>query len=165
MSEEVMKKEVGVLEDGRVYELGYILVPALSEDESVAMAGTLRDEMEKAGGVYISSELPKHMELAYPMVKPIANKKQSFTEGYFGWMKFEIDPAVAEKMNKAFIRDDRMVRHLMIKTVRENTVIGKRMVTRGEGARKKYTKKDDEPAVEINKEEVDKKLDELLATE
>ena len=162
MSEEI-KNEVSVLEDAKVYELGYILVPSYSEEEAVATAGALREEVGKAGGVYISSDLPRRMELAYEMAKPIANKKQKFAEGYFGWIKFEIKPEVAEKMNKAFIRDDRLVRHLLIKTVRENTVIGKRPA--GAGLRKKYVKKSDEPAVEIDKEEVDKKLDELLQAE
>ncbi len=35
--------------------------PSYSEEEAVATAGALREEVEKAGGVYISSDLPRRM--------------------------------------------------------------------------------------------------------
>jgi hypothetical protein len=151
----------------KVYELGYHLVPSLLDEGALKEAGNLREEIVKLGGVIIAEELPKAFELAYEMTKPIANKKQSFTNSYFGWIKFEMDPLVCEKWNKTLVRDDRLVRYLLISTVAENTIIGKRINTRTEGTRKKLVLKREaeEPAVEINKEEVDKKLDELLGEE
>lgn len=149
----------------RVYELGYHLVPSYKEDEAIAEAANIRDMIEKKGGTIIAEELPKEMELAYEMVKDIANKPENFTRSFFGWVKFDIEPAVALEIKDSLVRDDRLVRYLLIKTVRENTLASKRVGTMG--TRKRYTPRRDEegPAVEINKEEVDNKLDELLKEE
>lgn len=152
---------------GRVYELGYHFVPTMDEETVIKEASALRAMIEAKGGTIVSEELPREFALAYEMEKDIANKKNKFTNSFFGWVKFEIDPSVAEAMNKELMRDDRIIRYLLIKTVKENTIASKRVSTRTEGGvkRKYVAKRDDEPQVEINKEEVDKKLDELLGAE
>ncbi len=172
MEEEVKAVEAPVAskrendEETRVYEIGYHLVPTYSEDEALKEAGNLRGVIEKKGGVIIAEELPKEFELAYEMARDISNRKTRFNQSYFGWIKFELEPEEVAKMKIELNRDERIIRFLIIKTVRENTVVGKRLTMRGDVVRRKYVaKKDDEPAVEVDKAEVDKKLDELLSEE
>jgi hypothetical protein len=63
------------------------------------------------------------------MCKVIQNKNYYFTEGYFGWIKFEIDPAHVETLTKELQLDPSIIRPMIIQTVRENTVYTKRPTT------------------------------------
>ena len=65
-------------------------------------------------------------ELAYEMVRVVNNINVRFNEGYFGWIKFEMDAAKVKELEKGLKLDDEVVRYLVVKTVRENTVFTKR---------------------------------------
>ena len=147
----------------RVYELGYILVPTLSEEEIPAAFGNLKELVSSYGGIVISDEMPKMMNLAYPMVKVITNIRNKFKTGYFGWVKFTMDSDKVLELKKKLDLDPTIVRFLILKTVKENTIAAKRFV-RGEIAhRKTKTEKgENEVAVPINKEELDKEIDAMV---
>lgn len=151
--------------NSRVYELGYLLVPTLSEEEIPATFGNLKELISSFEGIVISDEMPKMMTLAYPMIKVIANVRNKFKTGYFGWIKFTMDSDKVLKLKKKLDLDSTLIRFLILKTVKENTINEKRF-TRGEFAHRK-TKVDknrnDEVAVPINKEEIDKEIDALVA--
>lgn len=146
--------------DMRVYELGYLIVPSVSEEDLPKKVGELRDVIEKAGGVFIADEHAKKIALAYEMIKNIANVNVRFNEAYFGWMKFECDPSKVRGIEETVARDTDVIRSLLFKTVRESTLAQKRILK--DGPRKRTYQKRDENAPEINKEEVDKKIDELV---
>jgi ribosomal protein S6 len=57
----------------QVYEVGFHLIPTVAEEDLGALVTGVRDSIETAGGRMISDEYPKLMELAYPMVKVVAN--------------------------------------------------------------------------------------------
>jgi len=160
---ETIVKEEGM----RVYELGYLLVPTISEENLASEVGILKDALETFSAVTISEEYPKLIELAYKMNKVIANKKNKFDTGYFGWIKFEVEVSVLAGIKEKLDKSDSIIRYLLIKTIRENTIASKRPVRND--LRKRNTKKDgesaDTPALEMNKEEVDKKIDELIVAE
>lgn len=59
--------------DARVYELGYLLVPTISEENIGASYSALKDTIVSMGGVMIADEMPKMMPLAYQMVKVVSN--------------------------------------------------------------------------------------------
>jgi ribosomal protein S6 len=156
-----------IIEEGnsKVYELGYLLVPTLSEEEIPATFGNLKELISSFSGVAISDEMPKMMTLAYPMIKVIANLRNKFKTAYFGWIKFTMDSNEVLKLKKRLDLDPNIVRFLIIKTVKENTFNIKRF-TRGEftNRRAKTDKnKNDEVSVPINKEEIDKEIDALVA--
>lgn len=154
-------------EDMRVYELGYLFVPTISEESLASEVGLLKDIFEKSGAITISEEYPKLIELCYKMDKVIANKKNKFENGYFGWIKFEVEISVLAGIKEKLNKSDSIIRYLLIKTIRENTIASKRPVR--SDSRKRNTKKEGEdtdvPAPEMNKEEVDKKIDELVIAE
>jgi hypothetical protein len=63
------------------------------------------------------------------MCKVISNQNNYFTEGYFGWIKLELDPARVQELTKDLEVDPTIIRSMLIGTVRENTTYTKRPVT------------------------------------
>ena len=126
MKEKVAKNVEEEVKDARVYEFGYVLVPTIDLDALVGEVSRLKKVVEDRGGVFISEEAPRLMNLAYEMSRVVDNKKTWFTNGYFGWVKFEIDPSHAEAIEAIFRLDEKIVRYIVIKTVRENTMSTKR---------------------------------------
>ncbi len=151
--------------NSRVYELGYLLVPTLGEEDVPVTFGNLKELVSSLGGIAIADEMPKMLALAYPMMKVIANLRHKFKTAYFGWIKFTMDSDKVLKLKKRLDLDSNLIRFLILKTVKENTINLKRFV-RGEMARRKIkTEKNgnNKIVVPINKEEIDKEIDALIA--
>ena len=162
MSEKINESENTDVSEGRIYELGYLLLPNITEEEMPAVYGDLKELISASGGNVIADEMPKMMNLAYEMVKVIANKRNKFKNGYFGWIKFEMGAGEVEDLDKKLESDDRLIRHILIKTVRENTIASKRFSNKP-SLRTKTVKPVKEEQVEINEEEVDKEIEALVA--
>jgi ribosomal protein S6 len=159
------KNEIEADVNSRIYELGYLLVPTLSEEDVPVTFGNLKELVSSLGGIAISDEMPKMLTLAYPMVKVISNIRNKFKTAYFGWVKFTMDSDKVLELKKRLDLDPNFIRFLILKTVKENTINAKRFV-RGEVAHRK-TKTDkngtDKTAVPIDKEEIDKEIDAMVA--
>ncbi len=154
-----MEENMQEMSENNVYELGFILVPSITEERLAETFGALKAVLETRGGVSLTEEFPKMTTLAYTMEKTINNKIERFREGYFGWIKFELAGSeVAELERQLRLRDD-VIRHLLISTVRENTIAARR--TPGvRRAPKAGTTKDAAP--EMSKEEIDREIDALV---
>jgi len=152
--------------DARVYELGYLLVPTIKEEDVPAMYGNIKEFVVNLGGVTIADEIPKMISLAYPMTKVTANVRGKFSTAYFGWTKFTMNAGKVLELKKKLDLDPNFVRFLILKTVKENTIAAKRFVRRDMVHRRSPTIKrsgDDKEAVPINKEEIDKEIDAMVA--
>jgi ribosomal protein S6 len=158
--ENEIKEEV----NGRVYELGFLLVPTLAEEDISAVYGNLKELVSSLGGVHVSDEMPKITTLAYSMTKVVANVRNKFNTAYFGWVKFTMDSDKVLELKKKLDLDPTIIRFLLLKTVKENTVAAKRFVGR-DATHKRFKAKteDTENATPINKEEIDKEIDALIA--
>lgn len=165
MSEAEIKNEIETGEDtnSRVYEVGYLLVPTVFETDLPAMYGNLKELVSSLGGVVISDEMPKMINLAYAMTKVVANVRNKFNTACFGWVKFTMDSDKVLELKKKLDLDPNFIRFLILKTVKENTIATKRFV-RGETHRRPTYKKNEnnETAAPINKEEIDKEIDALV---
>jgi ribosomal protein S6 len=152
-------------DENRVYELGYLLVSTLSEEDVPREYGNLKEVITSMGGALISDEMPRMTTLSYTMMKVWNNQRTKFDNAYFGWIKFEIDSEKISELKKKLSLNENLIRFLTIKTVRENTIASRRF-THKEGMRKRasFTKKEEEVSepVEINKEEIDKEIDALV---
>jgi ribosomal protein S6 len=155
------------LEDmnGRVYELGYLLVPTMSGEDIPVAYGNLKDLVVNLGGEIISDEMPKMMNLAYTMAKITQNIRNKFDTAYFGWVKFEINPDKVLELKKKLDIDPNFIRFLILKTVRENTIAAKRFIHKDSRRKMPTIKKEgeNETIVPINKEEIDKEIDAMVA--
>ena len=148
----------------RVYELGYLLVPTIEETDLPVHFGNLKELVVSFGGVAIADEMPKMIPLAYKMVKVVANVRNKFNTAYFGWIKFTMDSDKLLELKKKLDLDANVIRFLILKTVKENTIAGKRFVRSDVMHRRPPIKKTQEgEALLINKEEIDKEIDAMVA--
>ncbi len=152
--------------DARVYEVGYLLVPTLGEENVPAIYGNLKELVSSFGGEMISDEMPKMIDLAYTMEKVTANVRSKFNTAYFGWVKFYIDSQKVLELKKKLALDANIIRFLIVKTVKENTIAAKRFVHRDTFKKRTPVMKEgaeNEEVVPINKEEIDKEIDAMVA--
>jgi ribosomal protein S6 len=147
---------------GGVYEVGYIMVPTIAEENLGAEVTLFKDTLAGQGAVFISDEYPKMLELAYEMSRSIDNKKQKFSYGYFGWVKFECTASCAKVIKDMLDKNEKLIRYLLIKTVRENTMSVKRSYSRPEGGKKKVAPKTEEVVEQIDESTIDKEIDALV---
>lgn len=110
----------------QVYEIGYLLVPSIPEEQVSSKVLELKDILSKKGAEFIGEEMPELRPLAYDMVKKIGSSNHKFEKGYFGWFKFEIQAGEINDIKKAFEENPDMLRMLLITTVKENTYLGKK---------------------------------------
>ena len=162
MSDMQMSAENGS-EDKRVYELSYLLVPTIAEGEVSATYTSLKDLVVSMGGEFIADDMPKMIPLAYEMVKVISNINNKFSNAYFGWTKFFMDPEKVLELKKKLDLDPNVIRFLILKTVKENTLASRRYVGRDSAYRKPQKKSENDEVVPINKEEIDKEIDAMVA--
>ena len=154
--------------DFKVYELSFHILPSVAEESLAEEFGNLKDIIQSRGGTFFSDDFPRHVELAYEVTKTLANKKERFNQAYFGWIKFEIDPDKILEINNIVKLDEKILRFLIIKTVKENTMSAKKPIIKiGDMAKRKFKKEGDfvsEIGVEspVNKEEIDKQIDALV---
>jgi ribosomal protein S6 len=112
--------------DVRIYELGYWFVPTIAESAVEDQVTELKNKLTSKGAVVISEETAYLREIAYEMCKVINNQNNYFNEGYFGWIKFELDPAQADTLRQELELDPTIIRSMITQTVRENTMYTKR---------------------------------------
>lgn len=152
-----------------VYETGFIIDPALSDDDVTAVVTAFKAFITEKGGAIISEEAPKRRELAYMIVKSVLGKNKRYNAGFFGWVKYEIEPTLASAVKTYLESDLKIVRFLTVKTVRENTLVYLRtgFVPRVDGERPVVKK--DIPTVQdgaiptvVSEEELDKSIEKLI---
>ena len=108
------------------------------------------------GGEFISEEMPRMMPLAYEMTKVISNVNNRFNDAYFGWIKFEMTTENILNLKAKLDLETNIIRFLITKTVHENTIAQKKFTPK-DGLRKRAKKEENEEALPMNEEEVDKR--------
>ena len=152
--------------DSRIYELGYHIVPAVSEEEAPREAAAIKEFIKEQGGTVISEELPKHMELAYTMYRTENGKKDKFDTSHFGGIKFEINPDSLVKIKEVLDMNRNILRHIIFKTVKENTHAEVRLpqvrVDRKQSVAPKATPKKEEVGVPVSEKALDESIKEIV---
>jgi len=146
--------------DNGVYEVGFLLVPEITEEKLPEAFGNLKDAIVSSGAVAISEDFPKLMTLAYTMEKTLNNKIERFKEGYFGWIKFELSQDRVKGLEAMLRLREDVIRFLLVSTVRENTIASKRGF--GVRRRSKDELKEKGDAPEMSKEEIDREIEALV---
>src|SRR5690348_14619691 len=102
-----------------VYEVGFHVVPTVSEAEAKAVLERIKGALSKTDASVIAEEEPKRMTFAYRIERSVQGKREKYTEGYFGWVKFEADSEAIKPLEE-MLRDDREVlRSILVHTTRE----------------------------------------------
>lgn len=120
-----MFENESVMDEGKIYEISYILDGRLDESKAAEKAEAFKKDIASLDGSFISEETPYVRELSYEMTRVVNNVNVRFTEGYFGWVKFEMIPAKVEELNKKLKLDEEVVRFLILKTVKGNDIFTK----------------------------------------
>jgi len=157
-----MKEDI---EESQVYEVGFHLLPTVAEDKLEEVVSALQSLITKDGGTIISEEFPKMRPLAYDIKKRIDIKYVTFSNAYFGWVKFESTPELVGKVDEGFKADENVLRYIVIKTVRENTMEPIKAPILNKEVKEKVIPTVEKPSVkkvEVSKEELDKSIDKLV---
>ncbi len=109
-----------------MYEISFIFDNKLDENAALEKGNALKQSIATLGGSFISEEAPYMRELAYEMIRVQNNVNVRFNEGYFGWIKFEMNPEKVKEFEKALRLDEQFIRFIVVSTIRENTVYTKR---------------------------------------
>lgn len=147
--------------DKTIYEIGFNLISTISEEAVAQKFGAIKEKITSLEGEIISEEYPKMIKLAYEMTKEIDNKNVRFNSAYFGWVKFEMDAASVAEIDKMAKNDSSVLRYIIIKTVRENTIHSPKLPR----AVKSVEAVEEEVVLPIDEEQVDQKIDELIEEE
>jgi len=114
--------------DSLVYELSYLLLPSIPEENLSEVVTKIEKVIEEKGGQKIDGENPFLRELAYQMSKVVGASRYVVKNAYIGWVKFEL-PAEAsaeeglshpvEEIKESVEKMQEIIRFLLVKAERE----------------------------------------------
>ena len=137
-------------ETGKIYEVGYHLVSSIAEEQVPATVAEIKKYLAEEKAVVISEENPMLRPLAYSIKKAFGGAYKTFTEAYFGFIKFELgEEGAVGNIDAKLKANPQVLRHIVVKTVREETMYSPKMGTFADEKAKpvKVTeKKADKPA-------------------
>ena len=107
----------------RIYEIGLQIVPTLGDAGASDLFARLQENITTRGGEILQQGSPEKIDLAYTMSQIIENKKVDYREAYFAWFKCETSPSFAKEMEKMLQNDNDIIRSIVFKTVRANTLL------------------------------------------
>ncbi|MES2437311.1 MAG: 30S ribosomal protein S6 [Patescibacteria group bacterium] len=160
MAKNEMKNDNGM----KVYEIGYLLVPTIAEENLPQEVQAIKASIESRQGTFITEDFPTLRPLAYEMVKVVGSKRSKYSEAYFGWIKFEATshaiPLIKEDLDKM----ETLIRFMTINTVRENTMVAQKVLFKPTDAPEgvEGEAKDDAEAPKVEGEDIDKTIDNLV---
>jgi len=118
----VVEKENAEAEDfSRIYEVGYVVIPSVKEENIEKIVAGIRSEIEKSGGSFIAEGAPSLTRLAYTMSTREGGKRIDHDRGYFGWIKFEASTTAARALEESLKANVDILRCMVFRTVREDT--------------------------------------------
>ena len=109
------KKHEDKVEGVETYELGYHLVPSLSEEDLALRVTELQKAITAAGGSVISEGSPQPYTLTYTMNKLRAGKWDKYDTSFFGWVRFEAVAGVMVALREELDHNEHLIRYLLIK--------------------------------------------------
>ncbi len=143
----------------RIYEVGYLLLPSIPEEHLAKEVSEIKKLISDAGGEFISEEDPKLRPLAYEMVKLVGTRNEKFRSAYFGWVKFETTAPEVLVLKEKFDSKESILRHLLVKTVREDTYVPRGLATDEDGAQSEEVSSE---RVMVSPEEGEKVVDPII---
>lgn len=103
----------------QVYEVGYHLLPSLSEQEVTATVKDLMNFLKKEGASLVGEQAPQMVDLAYSIERRVNGKFVGVRTAYFGWVAFELSPAAIGTVNQFIDTNPAVLRHIVITTTKD----------------------------------------------
>ena len=109
-----------------VYEIGLLINPDLSQQETGEMIENIKNIFEKQGASVISEGEVVDMDLAYQIITKIASKNERFDKAHFSWIKFNAETESLAKIKKEVEKEKaKIFRFLITKTVADDEATDK----------------------------------------
>lgn len=100
-----------------LYEVAYLFLPILGEDDVSNESLKLKKLITDAGGEIVTEGSAKKIDLAYSISKMAVNKKTTFHDAYFGWIKIKISKTDIETLKKSMDSFDNILRYMIVSTI------------------------------------------------
>lgn len=151
----------------RLYEISYLVSPALAEDKAGAALLPLKDLLAGKNAAVSAEEAPKFRRLAYPIrTASVGGKKQVFDSASFGWIRFEAEAEMIGEAKKLLASSPDIVRFLIVKADAPEPRVFASRPFRNEPIAPIFEKREEgsvaEPKAAVSEEELDRKIDELV---
>lgn len=151
-----------------VYEVGFHVVPTVSDTELSSIVEKIRSEIEKGGAEIISEQFPEKMTLAYVIERSVSGKREKYSESYFGFIKFATEREHIASVEGVLRGSKEILRYLLIETVREEITSRRAIFTsdRLEGETiKKPAQSPEESKGPVSEEELEKSIEALTQSQ
>lgn len=164
------KATVAKNSEEKIYEVGYHIVSSVSEENIGAEVEKIKGYLAKEKAIIISEEAPKLRPLAYSIKKAFGGSYKTFDKAYFGFIKFELGiEGDVRNIDLSMKNNESVLRYIVIKTVRENTMYSPKITVFSDKEAKIKTSFKEDKIVKGEKtatvEEIDKSIDALVADE
>jgi ribosomal protein S6 len=113
----MVKKETHTTENTKLYELGFHIVPTVTEDQVAEVFSVIKDIISKNNGEIVKEAEPKAMKLAYTIITKIAGKNERFNSANFAWIKFTAASEDIESIKQEVEANEQIIRFIVVKTV------------------------------------------------
>lgn len=148
-----------------IYEVAFHLVSTVGDEGVGAAAEKVRKLLGDAE--IISEGFPQKLTFAYTIERASQGKREKYSEGYFGWIKFATEADKIPGLQKALTDLHEVLRFLIVETVREDIALEPRRVVFGsdrlEGKTLEKPAAAPEKVAEVSQEELDKSIDALVS--
>lgn len=104
---------------GRRYELGYLLLPTITEQAIPEILEKIKGSIVRVGGVVSLANPPVSISLAYPMYRNEGGKNTEYTRAYFGFMHFGLESGSLPALKKEIEAETAILRCLFTKDPHE----------------------------------------------
>jgi len=159
--------QANVSKDPRpVYEAAFHVLPTVEESAVGEVVEAIRTEILKGGAEIIKEQFPQKIALAYTVERAVTGKREKYNEAYFGFIKFATERENIAALENLLRSSKNILRHLLIETQREETIIARRAVyssNRLEGETIKKPTSTPEVPKEVSDEELTKSIDALVS--
>jgi small subunit ribosomal protein S6 len=146
----------------QVYEIGYHLLPTVSEADVSLEVNKIKDLITAFSGNFISEGFPLMRQLAYGMIKKSESRNIIFSKAYFGWIKFEMEKERVSEFNKKIKSLDNILRFIIVKTVRENTMSVPKTPIFKKETKDELSSEELEEKAPVSEADLDKSIDDLV---
>ncbi len=141
-----------------VYEVGYHLLPTVTEEDLAKAVLAVTDVIKAEGAEFVGERFPAKMQLAYAIGKRINEKRTTFDAAYFGWIAFVMPKNGIASVKKSLDANPSVLRYLIVKTSRDAVAAAMTGATASPSGDIGKPKRDAETGGELSEEALEEAL-------
>ena len=143
-----MRNQEANKDESTVYELGFLILPSIPEENVSNVVDLIKKVIDKEGGKELDGEAPFKHPLSYSMSKTIGASRYVLSDAYLGWIKFEVEREKVNAIKDGVEKIAEVLRFLLIKAPRKTTfTFAKAAKARAEKKEEALTSSQEEPVL------------------